>query len=142
MSFSQVLMARDLISEDQAFEAERHQKTHGGSFLRSLVSLGFVSREDLDQVLGEIPPMPHSVEETGLDQQLLLNLILKSMYVTGIETDVDIADIREALPLRRRSRHPGCETEAPLRDPGHRRRTPATSVTRSRIWAASGRETL
>jgi predicted ATPase with chaperone activity len=92
-------MARDLISEDQAFEAERHQRTHGGSFLRSLVSLGFVRREDLDHVLGEIPPMPHSVEETGLDQQLLLNLILKSVYVTGIETDADIATYVKLSPF-------------------------------------------
>jgi hypothetical protein len=92
-------MARDLISEDQAAEAEKHQKTHGGSFLRSLVSLGFVSREDLDLVLGEVPPTPHSVEETGLDQQFLLNLILKSMYVTGIETDVGIADYVKLSPF-------------------------------------------
>lgn len=98
MSFSQVLMARDLISEDQAVEAEKHQKTHGGSFLRSLVSLGFMSRKDLDRVLGEIPPMPHSIEETGIDQQLLLNLLLKSMYVTGIETDAGIADCVKLSP--------------------------------------------
>jgi hypothetical protein len=133
-------MARDLISEDQAFEAERHQRTHGGSFLRSLVSLGFVSREDLDHVLGEIPPMPHSVEETGLDQQLLLNLILKSVYVTGIETDADIATYVKLSPFvvdhviqdgRQKRLFEILGTDA---NTGHFRR--------SRIWAASGREML
>jgi predicted ATPase with chaperone activity len=99
MSFSQVLLARDLITEDQADEAEKHRKTHGGSFIRSLVSLGFMTREDLDLVLGEIPPTPHRVEETGLDPQFLLNLILKSMYVTGMETKIEIADYVKLSPF-------------------------------------------
>jgi hypothetical protein len=99
MSISQILVDRDLITQDQAMSAERNQKTMGGSLADNLVSLGYISREALDRVLHEVPRMPETLEETQLDAQFLGNLLLKTMYVTGLETPTDLADYVKLSPL-------------------------------------------
>ncbi len=42
-------------------------------------------------VPGGAPPAPKSVEETGLNPKLLGGLVLKSVYLLGLETNIDIA---------------------------------------------------
>ena len=56
------------------------------------MALGFISREKLEEILGEAPPIPKTIAETGLDAQFLLNIVLKAMYVAGHQTIPEISN--------------------------------------------------
>jgi predicted ATPase with chaperone activity len=92
MALGEILMGKNLLDEKQLEKAAQRQKVVGGLLGDNLVALGFISREKLEEILQEAPPTPKSVEETGLDAQFLLNLILKSMYVAGHQTVPEISD--------------------------------------------------
>ena len=49
-------------------------------------------------VQGELPPAPLSVEETGLDPGLLVDLALKTIYFAGNPTGAEVAE-RMALSI-------------------------------------------
>lgn len=99
MSLNQLLIDRGLISEDQSAEAERHQKVAGGSFVDNLLALRLISREAISSILSEVPAEPENIAETKLDAQFLLNLLLKTLYVTGLETPAQMADYVKLSPL-------------------------------------------
>ncbi len=54
------------------------------------------SREDVRSLMCERPPPPRSVEETGIGLNNLISLLLKTMYVRGLETATELG---EALKL-------------------------------------------
>jgi len=86
MSLVQFLVDHDLIRPDQAAEAVKHRTTSGGSLSDALISLGLIRPEVLQELMGAPPPEPGTIEDTGLDERFLLYLLLKTMYVTGVET--------------------------------------------------------
>jgi len=85
MSLVQFLVDHKLIRPDQAAEAVKHRTTSGGSLSDALISLGLVRAEVLRELMGAPPPEPNTIEDTGLDPRFLLYLLLKTMYVTGVE---------------------------------------------------------
>ena len=98
MSIGELLLARQVISQVQLDKVHQQQKIAGGRISDNLVALGFISRENLDAILQEPPAVPKNVEETGLDTNFLLNCLLRTMYISGLQT---IPEISEQLKLTR-----------------------------------------
>lgn len=98
MSIGKLLLAKQIISEAQLDKVLRQQKIAGGRISDNLVALGYITREDLDTILQEPPAVPKNVEETGLDSNFLVNCLLRTMYVSGLQT---IPEISEQIKLTR-----------------------------------------
>jgi predicted ATPase with chaperone activity len=81
-----------MIDEPQLTEAKARQKLTGESLAETVVALGLISREEIDALLTGPPIAPDTLDETGLDLQFLLNLLLKLIYVHGTETAPEIAE--------------------------------------------------
>lgn len=93
MSFGDILVAKGLASPEQIVRALDHQKTNGGRIGESLVALGVVTQEQVTQVIGEVPPAPRSVEDTGIDPVFLLQLMLKGMFLERMEVPSQLAEV-------------------------------------------------
>ena len=98
MAIGELLQAKGIITEEQLATVLTQQKTAGGRLSDNLVALGIISRENLDAILQEPPPVPRTLAETGLDSNFLLNCLLRTMYVSALQT---IPDISEQMKLNR-----------------------------------------
>jgi hypothetical protein len=96
MSFGDILVAKGLASADDIVRALEHQRTNGGRIGESLVAIGVITQEQVEQVIGDVPPSPRSVEDTGIDPVFLLQLMLKGMFLERMELPSQLA---EALKL-------------------------------------------
>src|SRR5262247_1254316 len=96
MSFGDILVAKGLASPDDIIRALEHQRANGGRIGESLVAIGVVTQEQVEQVIGDVPPAPRSVEDTGIDPVFLLQLVLKGMFLERMELPSQLA---EALKL-------------------------------------------
>ena len=98
MAIGELLKAKGVINEEQLAKVLRQQKIAGGRLGDNLVSLGYVSREHLDSILHEPPPIPKTADQTGLENNLLLNCLLRTMYVSALQT---IPELSEQTKLTR-----------------------------------------
>jgi DNA-binding MarR family transcriptional regulator len=87
------LVAKGLASPVDIDRAVNHQKTTGGRLGDSLVALGIVTKEQIDDVLSDAPQVPTTAAGTGIDPVLLLELALKGMYSENIETATQLARV-------------------------------------------------
>jgi hypothetical protein len=92
MAVGELLMTRNLITEDQLKRVLQQQKIAGGRIGDNLIALGYITREKLDAILQEPPRVPKTIEETGLDTNFLLNSLLRIMYVSALQTIPEISD--------------------------------------------------
>ena len=99
MPLGELLLARNVITQAQLDSVLHQQKIAGGRFGDNLVALGYITKENLEAVLQEPPPVPTTVQDTGLETNFLLNLLLRLMYVSGIQT---IRELCEHIKLARR----------------------------------------
>lgn len=76
----EMLVAEQMISPGQLDEALLVQKRDGGRLGDVLVALGFISREQLGRLLNSVPAPPRNIEQTGLGEPFLLDLLLKAAY--------------------------------------------------------------
>src|SRR5712692_9037005 len=98
MALGELLLAKNVITEPQLERVLRQQKIAGGRFGDKDVALGYVTREKLEGILQE-PPVPTTIQETGLESNFVLNLLLRLMYISGIQT---IPELSEHIKLTRR----------------------------------------
>jgi hypothetical protein len=98
MAVGELLLAKNLITEDQLKRVLQQQKIAGGRIGDNLIALGYITREKLDTILQEPPPVPKTIEETGLDTNFLINSLLRIMYVSALQT---IPEISEQIKLTR-----------------------------------------
>ena len=96
MNFGDILVAKGLVSAEDIGKATVHQKTNGGRLGDSIVALGLLTKEQIDDALADAPQMPLMVAGTGVDPVLLLELAIKGMYTENIET---ASQLSEALKL-------------------------------------------
>jgi len=99
MALGELLLAKNVITEPQLERVLRQQKIAGGRFGDNVVALGYVTREKLEGILQEPPPVPTTIQETGLESNFVLNLLLRFMYISGIQT---IPELSEHIKLTRR----------------------------------------
>jgi hypothetical protein len=92
MSFGDILVAKGLASPEQIVRALDHQKSNGGRIGESLVALGVVTQEQVTKVIGEVPPAPLNLDETGIDPVFLLQLMLKGMFLERMEVPSQLAE--------------------------------------------------
>ena len=98
MVVGELLLAKGIISAEQLDQVVRQQKIAGGRLGDNLVALGYISRENLEAVLQEPPAVAKSAAETGLDANFLLNCLLRTMYVSQLQT---IPELAEQMKLTR-----------------------------------------
>jgi hypothetical protein len=86
MNIGSVLVAKGLVSTKDIDRAISHQRDTGGRIGDSIVALGILAKEQIDEVLADAPQVPTTVAGTGIDLVLLLELAIKGMYTENIET--------------------------------------------------------
>ena len=96
MNLGNVLVAKGLVSVEDIRQAVTHQSTNGGPLGDSIVALGLLSKEQIDEVLSNAPQAPSMVQTTGIDPVFLVELTIKGMYTENFET---ISQLAKALKL-------------------------------------------
>ena len=99
MAIGELLLEKTVINEDQLKKVLHQQKIAGGRISDNLIALGYITRERLEAILQEPPPVPKTIDETGLEGNFLLNSILRIMYVSALQT---IPELSEQIKLTRR----------------------------------------
>ncbi len=98
MFIGDILVALGLVSRDDVAAALRQHGGKTGGLGRNLISLGKLTAEDLAAVIGVAPVAPTTLAETGISFTSLLNLLLKVVYATDVESPSQMADLLK-LPL-------------------------------------------
>jgi DNA-binding PadR family transcriptional regulator len=98
MAIGELLLAKNIIGEAQLKKVLDQQKIAGGRLSDNLVALGYVTRDDLDAILQEPPAVAKTIAETGLDGNFLLNCLLRTMYISALQT---IPELSEQIKLTR-----------------------------------------
>src|SRR6185503_14008305 len=99
MFLGDILVGRGLVGAADIEAALARQLTEGGRLGDNLIAMGLLTAEQLTEVMNTAPAVPASLEETGISQRSLLNLMLKFMLIEGCETVLDLAE-RLKLPRR------------------------------------------
>jgi hypothetical protein len=98
MAVGELLLAKGIINEEQLQLVLHQQKIAGGRLGDNLVALGYLTRGELEAILQEPPPVAKTIEATGLDANFLLGSLLRTMFVSVLQT---IPEISEELKLTR-----------------------------------------
>jgi predicted ATPase with chaperone activity len=98
MAVGELLVEKGIIDAQQLDRVLGQQKIAGGRLGDNLVALGYISRENLEAVLQEPPAVAKSAAETGLDTNFLLNCLLRTMYISQLQT---IPELSEQIKLTR-----------------------------------------
>jgi hypothetical protein len=98
MAIGELLLAKNVIDEAQLKIVLDQQKIAGGRLSDNLVALGYVTRDDLDAILQEPPAVAKTIAETGLDGNFLLNCLLRTMYISALQT---VPELSEQIKLTR-----------------------------------------
>jgi hypothetical protein len=99
MPIGQLLIDRNIIDPSDLDQARDHQKVAGGSLVECIVTLGFVSAEEIARIVEAVPVVPEDMQECGLDEQFLLGFVLKAMHVEGLETIPALAERLKLSPF-------------------------------------------
>ena len=99
MFLGDILVGRGLVGAADIEAALARQLTEGGRLGDNLIAMGLLTAEQLAEVMNTAPTVPANLEETGISQRSLLNLLLKFMLIEGCETLLDLAE-RLKLPRR------------------------------------------
>jgi hypothetical protein len=90
------LVRRGFVTPKQVEQALMRQKLHGGRLGQNLISLNFITKEKLQEFFQYKPPMPKTIEQTGLSMEFLSELTLKIMLYLG---NFNMYNISERLKL-------------------------------------------
>lgn len=82
-TIGELLVREGIITMAQLNQALSHQKKHGGRLGDSLVELESISPSELKQFFDAVPPVPLKIDQTGLSETLLTDLLLKIAYFEG-----------------------------------------------------------
>jgi DNA-binding MarR family transcriptional regulator len=92
MDIGNILMAKGMVSTADIGRAVARQTMYGGSLGDSIVALGLLSRQQIDEVLDDAPQAPLTATGTGIDPVFLLELAIKGMYSENLESPSQLAD--------------------------------------------------
>src|SRR5216683_2389135 len=97
MELGDRLVAKGLVTSADIESALVRQVKDGGRLGENLIAMGVITADQIAAVVNAGPAIPTSIEETGVSDRNLLNLMLKFMHVEASETVLDLAD-RLKLP--------------------------------------------
>ena len=93
ITIGKLLVREGLITEAQMIHTVTEQKRHGNKFGDNLISLGYLTEEQVRKILHPIPSVPLRITDTGLSETFLSDLLLKIAYQeAGTFTVQDIMD--------------------------------------------------
>ena len=92
------LVRKGFVTPQQVEKALMRQKLHGGRLGHNLISLNFITKERLQEFFRFKPPVPKTIEDTGLSIEFLSALTLKTMLYLGTFTMFNLAE-RLKLPV-------------------------------------------
>jgi len=92
----ETLLEENIITPVQLKKALARQQIYGQRLGDNLVSLGFISPEELGEKLNKKPPAPKSITETDLDPSFLADLALKHILFLG---EFSLQELSERLKL-------------------------------------------
>ena len=92
------LKAKAHLTEAQIAEALDRQRMHGGRLGSNLVALGYITEAELDSFFHNVPTTPRSIEETGLSEAFLSDLVMKHLWYLR-EFSLDDVVKRVKLPM-------------------------------------------
>jgi hypothetical protein len=81
-----LLVAAKLVTMGNIDAAVKQQIARGGRLGDNLVELGFIKRESLEAFLQRLPKEPSTIADTGIPETDLLNLLIKAIYVSRLDT--------------------------------------------------------
>ncbi len=96
MRLGEFLVARNVVTEDNVFDALKLQREHGGQLGEHLVNMGVITSEELADALAYFPEPPRSIDDTGLNPTQLLGHTLKLIHTLGLET---ASELERAIAL-------------------------------------------
>jgi len=92
MELGHLLVRAKLISVEDMNHALDQQLKHGGRFGEHLVAAGAISQAALDAFINRTPAEPESMRATGIDENELISLLMKLIYVGRLESPRQFAD--------------------------------------------------
>lgn len=94
------LIENKLITEEQLHAALERQRIHGGRIGYNLLALNLISKEGLSKFFKMSPPIPKTVEETGLEFSFIADLIMKHVLFMGEFTISEVSDrVKLSFPV-------------------------------------------
>ena len=90
------MLDNQIITEAQLTQALERQRRQGGRLGYNLIALGIISEEKLNTVLRRVPAPPKNIDETGLPQTFLIDLVLKHIHFMG---EFNINEVVERVKL-------------------------------------------
>lgn len=91
MRLVDILVGNRHVERAPALEAIELQHREGGSATKHLVRSGKLTEELVREVVKHLPREAETLEELGLRQSLLLELLLKTIYVRKVDTTSEIS---------------------------------------------------
>jgi DNA polymerase III delta prime subunit len=98
MRLGDLLIAAKIVSHKQIDEAVAHQNDTGCRLGESLVATGALTNDTLEKFLNRIPIEPENIRATGINPSELLNLLIKLIYTTRIESVSQFAQATKLPP--------------------------------------------
>ena len=95
------MVEEQLVTRQQLREALGRQRLHGGRLGHNLVALGYLSEDQLGKFFQRTPPVPSSLEETGLTLEFVTDLALKHILHMGEFRLADLSVHGELLAAAR-----------------------------------------
>src|SRR5579871_3616488 len=99
MQLGEMLIAKGLVTQADIDAALERQVKDGGRLGENLVALGVITADQIASVLNSAPAIPGTLQETGINERSLMNLMLKFMHVEACETILELAE-RMKIPRR------------------------------------------
>ncbi|MCW8840236.1 MAG: ATPase [Gammaproteobacteria bacterium] len=111
--FGQRLKQQHGLSDEQLKLALERQRLQGGRLGTNLAALGFITEEELDNILSYEPPIPTTVEQSGLTTNFVVDLALKHALFMEEFSAQELSDrvklapsiIEEAIVVMRREHY-------------------------------------
>src|SRR5260370_5798884 len=93
MELGDRLVAKGLVTPADIEGALARQVKDGGRLGENLVAMGVVTADQIAAVVNSAPAIPMSIEETGVSDRNLMNLMLKFMHAEAAETVLNLANL-------------------------------------------------
>ncbi len=88
-----LLIQAHLVSTEDVARALERLVVSGGRLGDSLVAIGAIDQQVLDDFLHRIPGEPADIAATGIDELDLMSLLMKVMYTGRLETCRQFVDV-------------------------------------------------
>lgn len=92
------LLKEKTITQEQLDQGLERQRRQGGRLGRNLVELGYINEQDIKRLFEKHPPVPKSIEDSGLELSFITDLVSKHILFMGEFKLADVVD-RVKLPI-------------------------------------------